>query len=118
VGVTLATDLIVPAPVPAGAGWRYLWECYGMALAPGLLAVAVAAWMALRAFPSRPQVAGALCGLGAGLMADSGARLFCWVSSPEHVLLSHGGVIGSLTLLGALGAACLESLRPRARFRA
>jgi hypothetical protein len=112
VGVTLWTHAVVPAPVPPGVAWRYFWECVGMALGPGLVAVTAAAWMASRALPVRPAVAGSLYGLGAGLMSDSGARLFCWVSSPAHVLLAHGGVIGCLMLLGAGVATLLEARRP------
>jgi len=60
-------------------------------------------------------VVGSLYGLGAGLMSDSGARLFCWVSSPGHVLLAHGGVISCLMLLGAVVAMTIEMRRSFAR---
>ena len=42
-----------------------------------------------RAFPLRPRIAGALYGLGAGLMADAGWRLFCHFSNPAHVFGAH-----------------------------
>lgn len=113
VAVTLLTDALVPTAVPAGADWRYAWECFGMIAGPGVIALAVAAWLALRALPVRPAVAGSLCGLGAGLMADAGARLFCWVSTPGHVLLAHGSAIVGLTLLGAAAATVAERLPKR-----
>ena len=113
VAVTLSTQAFVPTAVPRGADWRYFWECFSMALPSGLVAVSVTAWMASRALPVRPAVTGALYGLGAGLMADSGVRLFCWVSSPAHVLLAHGGVIVSLMLMGAAAATSIELLHPR-----
>src|SRR4030095_5566681 len=47
---------------------------------------------------------GALYGRGAGHVADSGLRLFCWVSDPLHVVLSHGGAIAALAGAGALVA--------------
>ena len=40
-------------------------------------ALIVAALLAARAFPLRPGVAGALYGLGCGLIADAGLRLYC-----------------------------------------
>lgn len=47
--------------------------------------------LAARAYPTRPVVAGALLGLGAGLMANAGWRLFCHFSEPAHVLSAHVG---------------------------
>jgi hypothetical protein len=114
-GITLWTSAVVPTAVPPGADWRYFWECFGMAVGPGVVAVTVAAWMASRALPARPAVAGSLYGLGAGLMSDAGARLFCWVTSPAHVLLAHGGVIACLMLLGAGVATVVERRRPLLR---
>jgi hypothetical protein len=111
VGITLVTDALVPTTMPADVSWRYAWECLWMAAAPGLLAVIAAAWLSSRAQPNRPAVAGALYGLGAGVMADSGARLFCWVSSPGHVLLAHGGAIVTLTLVGAAVAVAIDHAR-------
>jgi hypothetical protein len=64
-----------------------------------LPAVALASILAARAYPLRPAVAGALLGLGAGLMADAGWRLFCHFSEPAHVLSAHlGGVLLSMCL--------------------
>ena len=50
---------------------------------------------------------------GTGVMADAGARLFCWVSSPLHVLISHGGAIVAVTIGGALAAVLIDRWRPR-----
>jgi hypothetical protein len=58
-------------------------------------------------------VAGAVYGLGAGLMADAGVRLFCWVSAPAHVLVAHGGAILFLALAGALAATVVERIKAR-----
>ena len=62
---------------------------------------------------ARPALAGGLYGLGAGLLADAGARLFCWVSDPAHVLLSHGGAILGLVIAGALSAVIVDRARVR-----
>ena len=64
-----------------------------------------------RAWPERPAIAGALYGLGTGVMADGGARLFCWVSAPGHVLAAHGAAIVAVALCGAAAAVILDRLR-------
>ncbi len=111
VALTLVTEHEVPLPVPPGVWVRYAWECFGMAALGSVPALAVVAWLASRALPTRPAVAGALYGLGAGLMADAGVRLFCRVSDPGHVLVAHGGAILFLVLLGALAATAVERVR-------
>jgi Negative regulator of sigma F len=109
--VAALTNALVPTAVPPGADWQYAWECLAMAGGPGLLGVAAAAWLASRALPTRPAVAGALYGLGVGLMADAGARLFCWVSAPAHVLLAHGGAAVMLAAAGAAVATVIDRTR-------
>jgi hypothetical protein len=111
VAVTLLTHALVPTTVPPGAAWRYAWECVGMTAGPALLGLAAAAWLASRALPTRPAVAGSLYGLGVGLMADAGARLFCWVSTPGHVLLAHGGAVVALACGGAAVATVIDRTR-------
>jgi hypothetical protein len=51
--------------------------------------MAIAGWLVARAFPLRPRLAGALYGIGAGLIADAGWRLFCHFSDPVHVYGAH-----------------------------
>ncbi len=58
--------------------------------------------LAVRAFPTRPAIAGMLAGVGAGLMADAGWRLFCEFSEPSHVLPAHLGGVVVAGLIGAL----------------
>jgi hypothetical protein len=113
VGLTLVTNQLAPMIIPPGVFRRWVWECYWIAAISGLPPLAAIAWLASRALPNRPAVAGALYGLGAGLMADSGIRLFCRVSTPSHVLLAHGGAILSLGLAGALIAMLVERIKAR-----
>ena len=102
-------------------GVRRLRRTGGLAVVAALLFVgpvlAAAAWLAARALPARPWLAGGIYGLGAGLIADSGTRLFCWVSEPAHVLVAHGGSILALAALGALTAAAVEGVRGRTLWR-
>jgi uncharacterized membrane protein YgdD (TMEM256/DUF423 family) len=109
VGVTVvsASFSLVPlrAPVVVGA------MCFAGSLTSALPLVAIAGVLAARAFPLRPAVAGALYGLGAGLVADAGWRLFCEFGAPSHVLVAHLGAV--LAAMG-LGAALATLLARRA----
>jgi hypothetical protein len=68
--------------------------------------------------PLRPGVAGALYGLGCGLIADAGLRLYCEYSAPLHVLVAHGGAIVGAMMAGALVAVIVAprqyDVQPRA----
>lgn len=111
VGITLVTYAIAPTIVPEAARVRWLWECVGMAVVSGVPALAMVAWLVSRALPTRPAIAGAIYGLGAGVMADAGVRLFCWVSAPMHVFVSHGGAILVFVMAGALASSLVERLK-------
>ena len=76
--------------------------CFRVSAISAIPALFAAAWLAARAFPMRPGVAGALYGLGCGLIADAGLRLYCEYTVPEHVLLGHGGAILGAMALGAI----------------
>src|SRR5262249_37304790 len=78
--------------------------CFRVSAVAALPALIVAAFLAARAFPMRPSVAGALYGLGGGLIADAGLRLYCEYSQPGHVIFAHGGAIAVSIVVGvALG---------------
>jgi hypothetical protein len=66
---------------------------------PPLVFVAV---LIARAFPLRPSVAGALYGLGCGLIADAGLRLYCEYTALSHVVFGHGGAILGAMLVGVV----------------
>lgn len=115
VAVTLVTYIALPNVPPRGSEVRYAWECVGMAALFSVPALVAPAWLVARALPGRPALNGALCGLGVGLMEDSGVRLFCWVTEPAHVLLSHGTAIVLLMMLGAATATLVEEVRSASR---
>jgi hypothetical protein len=100
------------SPVLLRAGWWLVGGiCFAGSAATALPVVALASTLAARAYPTRPAVAGALLGLGAGLMADAGWRIFCHFSEPAHVLSAHLAAVFMSTLLGALVAVRLCGLR-------
>jgi hypothetical protein len=109
--VTVITYAVEPNQVPPGLAFSFWLECVEwpmMIAAPILL---VASLLAMRAFPTRPGLVGALCGLAAGVLADSGWRLACEVSSPAHVLESHAFAVLLVTGLGALTAVVIDTIR-------
>jgi hypothetical protein len=76
------------------------------------LPLLVAAFVfAARAFVVRPWSSGALYGLGAGIGADAGWRLFCHFSDPMHVFPTHIGAIVVVMLLGIAASAAQRSRR-------
>jgi hypothetical protein len=79
--------------------WRI---CLGSTILLALPVLALAGWLVAHAFPLRPRLAGALCGLAAGLMADAGWRLFCHYSDPTHVFGAHTLAILITTATGSL----------------
>jgi hypothetical protein len=109
--VTVVTYAIEPSEVPPGVAFTFWWECvkWPMALAAPILLVA--SLLAMRALPTQPGVVGALCGLAAGVLADSGWRLACDVSAPGHVLGAHGVAILLLAAVGAVVGLFVDSVR-------
>ena len=88
----------------SGRGFFEGAMCFKTSALAAVPAILIAALLAARAFPLRPKLAGALYGLGAGLMADAGLRLFCDYSVPSHVLFAHGGAVAASMAAGALVA--------------
>ncbi|HEY2150815.1 MAG TPA: NrsF family protein [Vicinamibacterales bacterium] len=107
--LTTSSFDIGPAP---GDGWVEGAACFRISALAAVPALLVAAFLAARAYPLRPLVAGALYGLGCGLVADAGLRLYCDYSAPLHVLFAHGGAVVSVTLAGALMAVVASRRSP------
>ena len=99
------------SPIALGSSWAIVGAmCLTGSLATALPGAALATVLAARAYPTRPALTGFLGGLGAGLMADAGWRLFCHFSEPAHVLSAHlGGVLAA----GACGAVLSRRLHAR-----
>ena len=105
--VTFATASVSALPLDGG-WWIVGAVCLGGSAAMALPIVALANVLAMRAYPTRPAVAGLLLGLGAGLMADAGWRIFCHYGEPAHVLSAH---LGGVVLAAAAGATLAITLR-------
>jgi hypothetical protein len=78
--------------------------CFSGSAATALPVVVLASILAASAYPTRPAVAGALLGSGAGLMADAGWRIFCHFTEPSHVLSAHLAAVVMSAIMGALVA--------------
>lgn len=111
IGLTFLTNAASPTVVRAGHEWQYWSECVAWPMAIGTPFMILATLMAVRAFPTRPAIAGALCGTSAGILSDAGWRLSCWISAPTHVMSSHGLAILALALTGSLLAVAADSPR-------
>jgi len=109
--VTLRTWSVSPTTI---VRLSPLWVgkiCFTGTLVTALPLLAAAAVMAARAFSVRPWSSGALYGLGAGLGADAGWRLFCHYSDPAHVFPTHIGAILASSLLGMLASGAIGRMR-------
>ena len=73
----------------------------GSTLAGGIL-VLFFSWVFRNSLATRPTVAGALYGAGAGLAINAGWRIACPFSTPWHALGAHGAAIIATMVLGAL----------------
>lgn len=112
--VSLVTASVLPTPLRDPSSWARLgWECVQMELVFAVPALVITGWLVARALPTRPALTGAAYGLAVGLMTDAGVRLFCWIDSPSHVLVSHGGAI----LLGVVGSAAVAAIVERIKYR-
>ena len=99
--ITFMTWTVSPTTIAPGIV-RYVWSvCVAGGVLSALPVLAVSGWLAARAFPLRPRIAGAVYGLGAGLIADAGWRLFCHFSEPSHVLGAHALAVGLTAVIGS-----------------
>ena len=100
-----------PHGIPEALWLHWFRECVITAVTFSIPALIAPAWLVSRALPNRPALTGALCGLGVGVMADAGLRLFCWDGEYIHILVAHGGAILLLVTLGALCATVIERIK-------
>lgn len=112
VGFALFNSGTETPPPPMTHVWmQWLWECLYMTISFSIPALIAPTWLVARALPNRPALTGALCGLGVGVMADAGLRLFCWDAGVAHLIAAHGGAIVLLVILGAMCATLVERVK-------
>jgi hypothetical protein len=100
--VTLRTWNVSPTTIGRFSPFIVGEICFTGTLVSALPLLVAAAVLAGRAFSVRPWSSGALYGLGAGLGADAGWRLFCQFSDPAHVFPTHTGAVLAVAVLGML----------------
>lgn len=108
-----AKDAIAAAIVPAGRDLGFWAICLRGSLMLAVPVLIVGAVLLSRAFPMRPAWAGALAGLAAGVLADSGWRLGCFVTEASHVVGAHWLAIFTSGALGAAIAWLADAVRWR-----
>jgi hypothetical protein len=111
IAITFASASLSAMPL-RNAWWQVSLVCLTGSAAMALPIVALANVMAARAYPTRPVVTGTLLGLGAGVMADAGWRIFCHFGEPSHVLSAH---LGGVAIAAAGGAVLALTLRKPSR---
>jgi hypothetical protein len=82
----------------------------GSTVAGGIL-VLLFSWMFRNSLATRPTVAGALYGAGAGIAVNAGWRIACPFAPLRHTLGAHGTAIFATVLLGALIGRFLRTRR-------
>ena len=81
--------------------WIMGFACgIGSTVAGGIL-VLFFSWAFRNSLATRPTMAGALYGAGAGLAINAGWRVACPFSTPWHALGAHGAAIIATVILGA-----------------
>jgi hypothetical protein len=82
----------------------------GSTIAGGIL-VGLFSWVYRNSLATRPAVAGALYGAGAGVAINASWRLACPVSDLWHALGAHGTAVIATAILGALAGRILAARR-------
>jgi hypothetical protein len=110
--VRLSLPHVLESHFPARISpWIMGFACgIGSTLAGGIL-VLFFSWVFRNSLATRPTVAGALYGAGAGLAINAGWRIACPISTPWHALGAHGAAIIATVILGALIGRSLENRR-------
>jgi hypothetical protein len=93
--------------------WIMGFACgIGSTVAGGILVLSFS-WVFRNSLATRPTVAGALYGAGAGLAINAGWRIACPLSTPWHALGAHGAAIIATVFVGALIGRFLGNRRLR-----
>jgi hypothetical protein len=129
VAITLSTFSTSPTgPLPSllpphvslllrDSPWIMGFGCgIGSTIAGGIL-VLLFSLLFRSSLATRPTIAGALYGAGAGLAINAGWRIACPISTPWHALGAHGSAIIATVILGAFIGRFLGNRRLHMRRR-
>jgi hypothetical protein len=97
----VTTDTFTVGP-RSWSEWRFGMACLRTSVLAAVPLLLASAFLTKRAFPLRPVAAGILWGLGCGLIADAGLRLYCEFTTLPHMVLEHFGAVVVSMLAGAV----------------
>jgi hypothetical protein len=97
----VTTDTFTVGP-KSWSEWRFGMACFRTSVLAAVPVLLASAFLTKRAFPMRPIAAGILWGLGCGLIADAGLRLYCEFTTVPHMVLEHFGAVVVSMLLGVV----------------
>lgn len=97
----ITTDTFTVGP-RTWAQWQFGMACFRTSVLAATPVLIVAAFLTKRAFPLHRVATGVLWGLGCGLIADAGLRLYCEFTTLPHMLLEHFSAVVVSMLLGVI----------------
>jgi hypothetical protein len=97
----VTTDTFTVGP-RTWAQWRFGMVCFRTSVLAATPVLLVSAFLTKRAFPLHRVATGILWGLGCGLIADAGLRLYCEFTTLPHMLLEHFAAVVASMLLGVV----------------
>lgn len=97
----VTTDTFTVGP-RTWAQWRFGMVCFRTSVLAATPVLLVSAFLTKRAFPLQRAATGILWGLGCGLIADAGLRLYCEFTTLPHMLLEHFSAVVVSMLLGVV----------------
>lgn len=100
VATTLGVSEQAMANVPEASSLAVDLRGFGLELCLGIPMVLIAFWIAQRGFTARTSRLGLMVGLGAAFAADALWRLFCSLTDPAHVFVSHTLAIAVIAIVG------------------
>jgi Negative regulator of sigma F len=99
----LTTETFIVGP-RTWSQWQFGMACFRTSVLAAVPVLIASAFLTKRAFPTRRVVTGILWGLGCGLIADAGLRLYCEFTTLPHMLLEHFSAVVVSMLLGVVMA--------------
>lgn len=100
IATTFGVSKQIVANVPEATRLAVDLRGFGLELCLGVPMVLIAFWIAQRGFTARTSRLGLMIGLGAAFAADALWRMFCSITDPAHVFVSHTLAIAVIAIVG------------------